>query len=300
MAKYVIFTDTASDLTKELREKFGIEYYQMGLVIDGRNTVADLDWGEFSSDEFYQMLTDHHHIKTTLITVGTVVDSSKKWLEKGYDILYLGCSTALTGSLESYNLAKEVLLEDFPERRMEAVQTYLASAGLGLLVRDAASKCKEGMALDDLMKWIEDRRFRYNQFCTVDTLTYLKANGRISGAKAFFGNLMGVKPVFISDRKGNNLVTEKAKGTKASLELLVRRTVENINVDEDPRIVISNSVCPDRVEYLKKRLVEELGDKVQIEVQTLGPIIGGTTGPQTIATFFFGKEVTRYEGDGQE
>ena len=300
MAKYVIFTDTASDLTKELREKFGIEYYQMGLVIDGRNTVADLDWGEFSSDEFYQMLTDHHHIKTTLITVGTIVDSSKKWLEKGYDILYLGCSTALTGSLESYNLAKEVLLEDFPERRMEAVQTYLASAGLGLLVRDAASKCKEGMALDDLMKWIEDRRFRYNQFCTVDTLTYLKANGRISGAKAFFGNLMGVKPVFISDRKGNNLVTEKAKGTKASLELLVRRTVENINVDEDPRIVISNSVCPDRVEYLKKRLVEELGDKAQIEVQTLGPIIGGTTGPQTIATFFFGKEVTRYEGDGQE
>ena len=300
MAKYVIFTDTASDLTKELREKFGIEYYQMGLVIDGRNTVADLDWGEFSSDEFYQMLTDHHHIKTTLITVGTIVDSSKKWLEKGYDILYLGCSTALTGSLESYNLAKEVLLEDFPERRMEAVQTYLASAGLGLLVRDAASKCKEGMALDDLMKWIEDRRFRYNQFCTVDTLTYLKANGRISGAKAFFGNLMGVKPVFISDRKGNNLVTEKAKGTKASLELLVRRTVENINVDEDPRIVISNSVCPDRVEYLKKRLVEELGDKAQIEVQTLGPIIGGTTGPQTIATFFFGKEVTLYEGDGQE
>lgn len=300
MAKYVIFTDTASDLTKELREKFGIEYYQMGLVIDGRNTVADLDWGEFSSDEFYQMLTDHHHIKTTLITVGTIVDSSKKWLENGYDILYLGCSTALTGSLESYNLAKEVLLEDFPERRMEAVQTYLASAGLGLLVRDAASKCKEGMALDDLMKWIEDRRFRYNQFCTVDTLTYLKANGRISGAKAFFGNLMGVKPIFISDRKGNNLVTEKAKGTKASLELLVRRTVENINVDEDPRIVISNSVCPDRVEYLKKRLVEELGDKAQIEVQTLGPIIGGTTGPQTIAVFFFGKEVTRYEGDGQE
>ena len=300
MAKYVIFTDTASDLTKEIREKLGIEYYQMGLVIDGRNTVADLDWGEFSSDEFYQMLTDHHHIKTTLITVGTIVDSSKKWLENGYDILYLGCSTALTGSLESYNLAKEVLLEDFPERRMEAVQTYLASAGLGLLVRDAASKCKEGMALDDLMKWIEDRRFRYNQFCTVDTLTYLKANGRISGAKAFFGNLMGVKPIFISDRKGNNLVTEKAKGTKASLELLVRRTVENINVDEDPRIVITNSVCPDRVEYLKKRLVEELGDKVQIEVQTLGPIIGGTTGPQTIAVFFFGKEVTRYEGDGQE
>lgn len=300
MSKYVIFTDTASDLTKEIREKFGIEYFQMGLVIDGRNTVADLDWGEFSSDEFYQMLADHHRIKTTLITVGTIVEGAKKWLEKGYDILYLGCSTALTGSLQSYLLAKEELLEEFPSRRMEAVQTYLASAGLGLLVRDAASRQKEGMGLDDLMKWIEDHRFFYNQFCTVDTLYYLKENGRISGAKAFFGNLMGVKPVFISDRKGNNLVTEKAKGTKASLEVLVKRTVENIHVDEDPRIVISHSVCPERVEILKKRLLEELGDKIQIEVQTLGPIIGGTTGPQTIAVFFYGNEVTRFEGDGQE
>ena len=300
MAKFVIFTDTASDLTKDLRKEFGVEYFQMGLVIDGRNTVADLDWGEFSSDEFYQMLADHHHIKTTLITVGTVVEDAKPWLEKGYDILYLGCSTALTGSLESYNLAKEVLLEDFPDRRMEAVQTYLASGGLGLLVRDAATRQKEGKSLDEVMKWIEDHRFFYNQFCTVDTLSYLKANGRISGAKAFFGNLMGVKPVFISDRKGNNLVTEKAKGTKASLELLVRRTVENIDVDKDPCIVISNSVCPERVEYLSKRLQEELGGKAKIEVQTLGPIIGGTTGPQTIATFFYGKEVTRYEGDGQE
>lgn len=295
MSKYVIFTDTASDLTKELREKFGVEYFQMGLVIDGRNTVADLDWGEFSSDEFYQMLADHHKIKTTLITVGTVVEDAEPWLEKGYDILYLGCSTALTGSLQSYLLAKEHLLEKHPQRRMEAVETFLASGGLGLLVRDAATKQKEGASLDEVMSWVERNRYNYNQFCTVDTLYYLKENGRISGAKAFFGNLMGVKPIFISDRKGNNLVTEKAKGTKASLELLVKRTVENIDVEKDPRIVISHSVAQDKVEYLKKRLVEELGDKVQIEVQTLGPIIGGTCGPQTIATFFYGNEVTLCE-----
>ena len=300
MSKFIIFTDTASDLNKETREKFGVQYYQMGLVIDGRNTVADLDWGEFSSDEFYKMLEDHHKIKTTLITVETIVKDSKPWLEKGYDILYLGCSTALTGSLNSYNLAKEVLLEEFPARRMEASQTYLASAGLGLLVKDAATRQKEGKSIDEVMKWVEDNRFFYNQFCTVDTLYYLKENGRISGSKAFFGNLLGVKPIFISDRKGNNLVTEKAKGTKASLETLVQRTIENIDIKKDSRVVIMHSVCPDRVEIIKKRLIEELGESIQIEVGVLGPIIGGTTGPNTIAVFFYGREVTRYEGDGQD
>ena len=300
MAKYVIFTDTASDLTKETREKYGVEYFQMGLSIDGRATVADLDWGEFSSDEFYKMLEEHRVIKTSLVTVGEVVNKSTKWLKEGYDILYLGCSCALTASAQSYELAKQELLADFPGRRMERVETYLASAGLGLLVRDAASEQKKGASLEQVMKFVEDNRFFYNQFCTVDTLSYLKANGRISGSKAFFGNLMGVKPVFISDRKGNNYVTEKVKGTKASLDILVQRTKENIVLTEDSVIIIMHSVCPDRVEIVKAKLLEEFGDKVKIEVGTLGPIIGGTTGPKTIAVFFKGKEVTRYDGEDKE
>ena len=302
MAKYVIFTDSASDLNKETRQKYGVEYFQMGLSIDGRPTVADLDWGEFSSDEFYKMMEEHRSIKTSLVTVGEVVAKATKWLKDGYDILYLGCSCALTASASSYELAKKEILPDFPERRMERVETFIAAGGLAMLVRDAAAQQKNGLSLDELMKWVEDNRFFYNQFCTVDTLSYLKANGRISGSKAFFGNLMGVKPVFISDRKGNNFVTEKAKGTKASLEVLIQRTKENIVFEEGkkPLVLIYHSVCQDRVDILKARLAEEFGDKINVEVGVLGPIIGGTTGPKTIAIFFKGKEVTRFEGDGQD
>ena len=296
MSKFIIFTDTASDLTKETREKYGVEYFQMGLVVDGRNTVADLDWGEFTPEQFYQMMSDHHKIKTTLITVETIANSSRKWLEDGYDILYLGCSTALTGSLNSYNLAKEVLLDEFPGRRMEAVQTYLASAGLGLLVRDAATRQKEGMSLDEVMKWVEDNRFFYNQFCTVDTLYYLKENGRISGSKAFFGNLLGVKPIFISDRKGNNLVVEKAKGTKGSLDAIFNSIKNTIDLSKDKRVVVIHAVAEDRANLLKERFEKELG--ADVEIALMGPIVGTSCGPRTVAAFCVGKEVTRYEGDG--
>ena len=299
MAKFVIYTDSSSDLTKEDRESLGVKYFPMGLVVDGRNTIADLDWGEYSAEEFYKLLADHHHVKTTLITVETFATMIEEEFKAGKDVLYLGCSTALTGSINSFNLAKELLMEKYPERRMEAVPTYLASGGLMMLVIDAAKAQQGGASLDEVCKLVEERRFFYNQFCTVDTLTYLKEAGRIKAGKAFFGNLMGVKPIFISDRKGNNLVTEKAKGTKASLEVLYQRIVDNIDLKKDDRVFILHATCPERAALLEKRFREELGTN-NITIRTMGPIIGTTCGPNTIATFCFGKEVTRYEGDGQD
>lgn len=271
----------------------------MGLVIDGRDTIADLDWKEFTIEEFYQLLKDHHKVKTSLISVETVTKVSEKYLKEGYDILYLGCSTALTASINSYNLAKEELLEKYPGRRMESASTFLASCGLAMLIEDVCKARDAGASLDEAIKVVEDRRFFYNQFCTVDTLTYLKENGRIKAGKAFFGNLMGVKPIFISDRKGNNLVVTKAKGTKGSLDTIFNMIKDAIDLSKDDRVWITHALCPERVEILKKRFEEELGTK-NITVCKMGPIIGTTCGPATIAAFCYGKEVTRYEGDGQD
>lgn len=298
MAKYKIYTDTASDLAKDIREKYGIGYFQMGLVVDGRQTVADLDWGEFTFEEFYKLLSDGHDVKTTLITVETFHDIIEAEFKKGNDVLYLGCSTALTGSINSFNLAKEILQEKYPERKMVAIPTFAASVTLGLMVVDAAKLAQKGASMEEVCKWVEDNRFFYNQFCTVDTLTYLKKAGRVKGTAAFFGNLMGVKPLFISDRKGNNLVIEKVKGTKASLDAIYNHIKEVIDLSKDDRIVVLHAVALDRAEALKKRFEEELGSK-HVVIAKMGPIVGTTCGPNTIAAFCYGAEVTRYEGDGK-
>ena len=133
------------------------------------------------------------------------------------------------------------------------------------------------------------------QFATVDTLTYLKAAGRIKGTAAFFGNIMGVKPIFISDRKGNNLTVNKVKGTKASLNELFEGIKNAFVPGETTEVFIGQGMAMERAEGLKKRIEEELNLKATI--QWIGPIVGTTCGPGVIATFCRGKEVTRYEGD---
>ena len=295
MAKYQIFTDSSCDLSTELRKANNIEYFYFGLVVDGVEYKADLDWQEYTQEEFYGWLSAGKKVKTTQVSMEEVLLKVRPYFEKGIDIIYIGCSSALTGSMNLFELAKQQLMEEFPDRKMIGVDSLAAACTLGMMVLDAAKEQKKGLSIEELQQWVLDNRFFYNQFATVDTLTYLKAAGRIKGAAAFFGNIMGVKPIFISDRKGNNLTINKVKGTKASLNELFEDVKAAMVPGVTEEIFIGQGMAQDRAELLKKRIEEELN--IKATVQWIGPIVGTTCGPGVIATFCKGKEVTRYEGD---
>ncbi len=295
MAKYQIFTDSSCDLSTELRKANNIEYFYFGLVVDGVEYKADLDWQEYTQEEFYGWLSVGKKVKTTQVSMEEVLLKVRPYFEKGIDIIYIGCSSALTGSMNLFELAKQQLMEEFPDRKMIGVDSLAAACTLGMMVLDAAKEQKKGLSIEELQQWVLDNRFFYNQFATVDTLTYLKAAGRIKGAAAFFGNIMGVKPIFISDRKGNNLTINKVKGTKASLNELFEDVKAAMVPGVTEEIFIGQGMAQDRAELLKKRVEDEL--HIKATVQWIGPIVGTTCGPGVIATFCKGKEVTRYEGD---
>ena len=295
MAKYQIFTDSSSDLTTEMRKQYGIEYFYFGLVVNGEEYRADLDWKDYSPDEFYGWLKQGKKVKTTQVSLEEVLNKVRPLFEKGIDVIYLACSCKLTGSMNLFMLAREQLLEEFPERKMIGVETLTSAFALGLLTIDASKKQKEGLSIEELEQWVLERRYFYNFFATVDTLTYLKESGRIKGTAAFFGNILGVKPIFISARDGNNLTIEKVKGTKASLNAIFEGAKNAMTPDTDA-IYVGQGACMERAELLKKRIEEEL--KVKCEIIPIGPIVGTSCGPGIIATFLRGKEVTRYEGDG--
>ena len=295
MAKYQIFTDSSCDLSTELRKANNIEYFYFGLVVDGVEYKADLDWKEYTQEEFYGWLSAGKKVKTTQVSMEEVLLKVRPYFEKGIDIIYIGCSSALTGSMNLFELAKQQLMEEFPDRKMIGVDSLAAACTLGMMVLDAAKEQNKGLSIEELQQWVLDNRFFYNQFATVDTLTYLKAAGRIKGAAAFFGNIMGVKPIFISDRKGNNLTINKVKGTKASLNELFEDVKAAMVPGVTEEIFIGQGMAQDRAELLKKRVEDEL--HIKATVQWIGPIVGTTCGPGVIATFCKGKEVTRYEGD---
>ena len=291
MKKFEIFVDSTSDMFTELRKEYDVEYVSMNIVVKGEEKKASLDWDIYSPQEFYGWMREGIKITTTLVPLEDFVNKWTKALEAGLDVLYISCSSALSGSINVGKNARDMLLEKYPDRKIVIIDPLNSCKGQALMAMKASDLRKAGKTIDEVAEIIEKEKLCYNQFCTVATLDYLKRAGRIKASKAFFGNIFGVKPIIISDAKGNNYAWKKSKGRRQSLLDLVEYTKENIVDPENNIVFVVHADCIEDAEFLKEHIINEIHPK-DVVIDYLGPIIGSTTGPGTVATFFFGKEVT--------
>lgn len=291
MKKFVIIADSTCDLGKDLRELYDIDYVKMNIVVDGKEMPASLDWEQYSAKELYDWMRNGKRVFTTQVPYDEFKNLFTKYLDAKMDILYISCSSALSGSINIANSVKEELLKNYNNANIVCFDSLCASLGQGALCIEAAKKRQEGCDLAATVEYLKSIRLDINQFCTVGSLTYLKNAGRVKASSAFFGNLFGVKPIIISDAKGQNYAFKKVKGRKGSLnELLDMLRTNGVNV-ADQVIYISHADCIEDANYLKEQIENEYHPK-DIYVNYIGPIVGGSTGPDTIAIYAFGKTVT--------
>lgn len=296
MRDFIIVTDSTSDLDKETRTKYGIEYCPMNVVVGvGTKTeqeiTADLDWGTISFHDFYEMMRNGTKMKTTAVPQGVFEETFTKALEQGKDVLYIACAGALSGSINIAKMVANELLTKYPEGKIIAIDSLCSAAGEGMMVVEAAKQRAEGKTIEEIAKYTEENRNFYNQFATVETLSYLRNAGRIKTSKAILGNIIGVKPIIISDIKGNNYAYTKVKGRKTSLDKLVEDTKNCLVSNENVDVCITHADCINDVNYVVEKLKEEI-NVGSIKIYPMGPIIGVSTGPGTIGVYVKGKEIT--------
>ena len=298
MNKFVIFADSTSDLTTEQRKENKIEYVRMLVNWTDKDkvfheTYADLDWSEMSPTQYYNLMRDGSVIMTSQVTEQEFDLKFIPHLEKGEDILYLACSSGLSASGKfAERLAKEKYSKDYPNCRIRVVDTLISVMGQGLMCLKAAELRDAGKSLDEIADEIEKTRLSYNQTATVEDLTTLAKHGRVKASTAFFGNIFGVKPILISDAKGNNFAVEKAKGRRNALLRLAAITKERaIAPEKQVCYVCEADAKAEDLELLVSQL-KEIGFK-SVVTQKLGPIISASCGPATIGVYYVGKEETR-------
>lgn len=290
MRDFVIFGDSTCDLNKEMREKYGIDYVPMNYIIDDEEYKASLDWENRTAKEFYDLMRSGKRVFTTQVPKNVFYDSFKAVLEEGKDIVYISCSSALSASIKAAILVAEELKAEYPDAGIYCVDSLISSLGQGYLLMKASSLRKEGKSAEETAKYIEDIRLCVNQCGTVASMEYLRRAGRIKASKAFFGNLFGVKPIIISDRKGQNYAYKKVKGTKNSYAAIAEDIVKAANGVYET-VYISNADCLEEAELLSAEILKAAPFK-EIVMGTIGPIVGASVGPGTIIAFCFGTEVT--------
>lgn len=295
MSEFVIITDSTADLYKELREKYNIDYVKMNYVIDGVEYTASLDWENHSVSDFYNMMRNGKRIMTTQVPREEYINKFKSYLSEGKDILYISCSSALSGSINLATVIAKELEGEFPERKVVCIDSLCSSLGQGYMVIRAAELKESGKTLEEIATYIEENKLKFNQFGTVENLNYLKRAGRVKASSAFFGNMFGIKPIIISDKKGQNFAIEKVKGA-ANARVKIAQHLNEVADEEKKYLLISHADCLEDAEKLRDEALKIANFK-NVIIGTIGPIVGSCVGPGTIISFCFGKEVTIIGGN---
>ena len=295
MKKFTIVTDSSCDLSKEYRQAHGIEYAYMLLnwPLDNgeiREEIADLDWERVSMEEFYGMLRGGKRITTSLITEQNYRELFEKSLKKGEDVLYLACSSGLTASAKiAQKLIDTELNEKYPDNKVIIIDTLRAGMSQGQIVMLAQEAKENGKSLEEVIELVEKEKLHYKEIGIPDTLKYLKRAGRVSAPAAYFGNLVGLKPILVFDEKGSNIAIEKAIGRKKAFAVMAEMIKNDIVDPENQEIYLMHADCSKEDIQAFKDMVNSAAKVKNIIVMPLGPIIGASSGPGTVIINYYGK-----------
>lgn len=297
MRKVKIITDSCADLTAEQLERYNIDYAKMTTVYEGKESPAKLTWTAEEVHEFYNIMRDGKRITTAQVSVEEFTRVFEIYLALDMDILYIGCSSKQSGSVNTGFVVAKKLMEQHEGSKIVCIDSLNASIGIGMLAIEAAKMANEGASAEEIEDHILSVRKKVNQYVTVHSLDALKRAGRVKGSAAFFGNLMGVKPILISDANGDQAAYKKVKGRQNSFEEIVAMLKASIVEPENQVIYFTHADCSqDEVDSLVKLIKREIPCK-GVEVGFIGPIIGASIGPDAVGIWGFGQEVTFKNGD---
>ncbi len=289
MSKYILLTDSSADLTQEQYRELDIQVLPLTFLLNGQSYENLPDESSMKFSQVYAELRKGANIQTSAVNVDRFSTTYRSYLEKGYDILYLGFSSGLSSTYSASQIAAQDMMEAFPGRKILTVDSLAASMGQGLLVYYTAKKRLEGATLEEAAAYAEELKLKVCHWFTVDDLFFLKRGGRVSATTALLGSALGIKPVLHVDNEGHLINVAKVRGRKNSLQHIADRMAATAVDPACQTIFLSHGDCLEDAEYLAQLLRQGCGFK-DIVINYVGPVIGAHSGPGTIALFFLGTE----------
>ena len=292
MSTYVLSCCTTVDLSRKHLDGRNIESIPFHFYLDDKHYFDDL--GEtISYEDFYKAMVDGVDTKTSQINANEYEEYFKKFLDAGKDILHVTLSSGISGSNNSANIAKSMLEEEYPDRKIYVIDSLGAASGYGLFMDKLADLRDAGMNIDEVAAWAEEHKLNVQTWFFSSDLTFFVKGGRVSKAAGLIGGALSICPVLIVDKEGKLSVNQKVRTKKKAAKTLV--DIMETNAEDGlayaDKCYICHSACLADAEYLANMIEERFPNlKERVLINNVGTTIGSHTGPGTVALFYWGKE----------
>ena len=282
---FAILTDSTADLDQNWAKEHQVTILGLTIELDGTvyQTVGE---AQLTSPELLEAMKNGAKPTTSQVNVGQFQETFKHFAKDGKAVLYVAFSSVLSGTYQSAVMARDLVLEEYPEAVIEIVDPKAAGIGEGYLVMRAVAARDAGRSLAEAKEEIMALAPKLRTYFLVDDLYHLMRGGRLSKSAAIMGSLASIKPILWIDAEGKLVPITKVRGRKKA----VRELLELIKTDiGESTALVSYTNDLEGAEALKAEMLA-LDGIDEVLVMPLGPVISAHVGPNSLIGFVIGKE----------
>lgn len=272
-----LLVDSSADFSKaEIAEK-ELLLVPLQVTIKDKNYLDGIDI--FANDFYEKMINSNDFFKTSQPSPQQFLEHFQKAKENDDTLICVLISSALSGTIQSAILAKNIVEYE----KIYIVDALSTTVGIHVMIDKAIELIKGGKKAEEVVEYLENMRSHIKIFAAVDTLEYLCRGGRVSKTAAAIGEMANIKPIITVNLDGKVDVVGKRLGINKSISYIWNKT-EEFKVDKNYPIYSLFTYGTENCGKLEARF-EKNGINVSRRLQ-IGPTIGTHVGPGAFGICF--------------
>lgn len=292
MKDFVISSDSTCDLYSDYVKEHDIRIVPLTYTMEkgGRLTESKDAFTDYSQYvDFYRQLREGGFSRTSMLNYDHHFLHFQKLAEEGAEnILHFSLSGGLSATAQAAKDAAADVMEEYPDCKIYAVDSYAATIGQGALVKEAVRLRAEGKSAQEAYDAVKNMPFHIQYAIIANDLYYLKKGGRVSAFAAAAGTVLKIKPVLSFTNEGKLTVVEKCKGMKKAFVYALEKMKRFPPVEENRMIWIVHTDAEQEAEELRGMVEQAWGFRPDVTI--MGPVIGSHVGPGSVSMIWKSKE----------
>lgn len=261
---YKIIGDSCLDLTRELKKDPMFQMIPLTLQVDDTQVIDD---ETFDQNAFLKLVKESPNCPKTACP-------SPESFKKAYEceeewVFVITLSNHLSGSYNSAVLAKDLYVEEHGPKNIAVIDSLSASSGELLIAFKIQELCEAGKSFEEVVKEVSAMRDRMGTYFVLETLEFLRKNGRLTGLQAFFATALNIKPVMGAD-SGTIIKLDQARGINKALSRMCEIAVKEAGDTSSKRAVIAHCNNAERADLVRHELESRSSFKEIVITETAG------------------------------
>lgn len=278
MGKIAIITDSTSDITKDMIEKYDIKVFPLQIIYKSRIYRDKVD---ITPEQIYRDM-EKEVPKTSLPLTADVVRIFDSLKAEGYtDVLGVFISSGLSGT---YNMVRNIAIDYEDSMNIELIDSKSISWGMGFALIEGAKAVEEGKTFTEVTDIVKEGLKNTRAFFVIPTLYYLKKGGRMGRVEGTLGDMLNIKPIVSVDEAGDGqyFTVKKVRGRKKSLAAIYDVVEGALKGKKAFDVAVLHGGAQEEADAIAEKFRALEGVRTVVETQ-VSPVIGVHTGPGLVA-----------------